>query len=70
MGGTPYFRDEICSQGMSQTQHVVAIRFHPRFSDPFYLRGMSDDDAVHQGKDQIVDVPDVGGGFDDVIIGG
>jgi hypothetical protein len=67
-GRNPYFRDEICSQEMSQTQHIVAIRFDPCFSDPLHLRGMSDDHTVHKWKDQIVDVPGVGGGFDDDIV--
>jgi hypothetical protein len=69
-GRNPYFRDEVCCQKMCQSEHVVAIGFHARFSDPLYLRWVSDEYAVHQGKDQIVDMPGIGGGFDDDIVGG
>lgn len=67
-GRNPYFRDEVCRQKMRQSQHVMAIGFHPRFCDPLHLRRMSDDHTVHQGEDWVVDMPGIGGGFDDDIV--
>jgi hypothetical protein len=53
---------------MRQSQHVVAIGFHPRFRDPLDLRRVSDDHTVYQGEDQIVDMPGIGGGFNNNIV--
>jgi hypothetical protein len=61
----PNFRDEIGGQEVSQAEHIVSVGFDACFSDPLDLRGMSDDHSLHQGNDLIVDIPGVGGGFED-----
>jgi hypothetical protein len=55
---------------MSQTEDVVPIGLYTGFSDPLDLWGMSDDGSINQGSDLVIDLPGIGGGFEDNVVSG
>jgi len=68
-GRNPDFRDEVCGQEMSQAEDVMPVGLDAGFSDPLDLRGMSDHHSRHQGIYLVIDLPGVGGGFEDDDVG-
>jgi hypothetical protein len=68
-GRNPDFGDEIGGEEMSQAEDVMPIGLDAGFSDPFYLRWMSDYHSRHQGRYLIIYLPGVGCGFDDGDVG-
>jgi hypothetical protein len=49
---------------MSQAEDVVPIGLDTGFGDPLDLWGMSDDGSIHQGSHEVIDLPGIGGGFE------
>ncbi len=68
-GGHPDFWDEIGGQEMGEDEGVAFVGFGAGLGNLLDADGIGDLDFGDEGSQQIVDVPGVGGGFDDDAVG-
>ena len=69
-GRDPHFRNKISGEEFGEADGIVFVGFDSGVCDPFDLKGVSDDDALDEGREEVVEPPGVAGGFEDDDIGG
>ena len=62
-GGYPYLRNDIGDQQSDQSFDIFLVSFHSSFSDLADFSSVCNNSFRNQGCDNIIDVPDIGSGF-------
>jgi len=60
----PHLRDQVGGQEAGQTEGILFVGLDGGGEDPLDLEGVGDDTACHQGGEEVVDGPGIGGGFE------
>ena len=68
--GYPDGRDHIGCQQSRQDQRIPDVGLHPRTRDLFHFDRVGDQHPLCQRLQQIVDMPGIGGRFDDHVVAG
>jgi len=64
-GGYPHLGHEVGRQQAGQAEGILFVGLDGGGGDPLDLEGVGDDTACHQGGEEIVDGPGIGGGLQD-----
>jgi hypothetical protein len=67
--GYPDFRDEIGGEKAGEGHSVDLVSFNAAGGNEFDKTGIGDDDFGDEGSDLVVEIPGIGGRFDDKDVG-